>query len=165
MWIVVTFVEKPCWMPFTALTTKCKSTKEFCDRKKKKFQPWGGRGRGEGGEGGDCGSGASIRISWLMVHRLREADDSVHCSSALKYQRLKLREIPSEKTKQNKTCTLGYTVDWGKGEKIGHYIVRAWWEGGGVVLENVDGAVQHPIRDQYEIFPALFQTWTAVVKR
>ena len=25
-------------------------------------------------------------------------------------------------------CTLGYTVDWGKGEKIRHYIVRAWGE-------------------------------------
>lgn len=28
-------------------------------------------------------------------------------------------------------CTLGYTVDWGKGEKIRHYIVGAWGEGGG----------------------------------
>ena len=65
----------------------------------------GGRWEGgEGGEGGDCGSGASIRISWVMVHRLQEADYSLHCSSA---------------------------VDWGKGEKIRHYIVRAWGEGGG----------------------------------
>ena len=68
-----------------------------------------------------------------MVHRLQEADHSLHCSSA---------------------------VDWGKGEKIRHYIVGAWGEGagGGVVLENFHGAVQHPIRDQYEIFPVLFQT-------
>ena len=28
-------------------------------------------------------------------------------------------------------CTLGYTVDWGKGKKIRHYIVGAWGEGGG----------------------------------
>ena len=47
---------------------------------KKKFQPGGG----EGGEGGDCGSAASIGISWVMVHRLQEADYSLHCSSALK---------------------------------------------------------------------------------
>ena len=28
-------------------------------------------------------------------------------------------------------CTLGYTVDWGKGEKIRHYIVGASGEGAG----------------------------------
>ena len=108
-------------------------------KNKKKFQPGGGKG----GEGGDCGSDASIRISWVMVYRVQEVgkglkgvDYSLHCSSAFN------------------------TVDWGKGEKIRHYIVRAWGEGGGggVVLENFHGAVQHPIRDQYEIFPVLFQT-------
>ena len=39
-------------------------------------------------------------------------------------------------------------------------------EGGGVVLENFDGAVQHPndpIRDQYEIFPALFQSQEIII--
>ena len=75
---------------------------------KKKFQPGGGGG------GGDCGSDASIRISWVMVYRVQEVgkalkgvDYSLHCSSAFN------------------------TVDWGKGEKIRHYIVRAWGEGGG----------------------------------
>ena len=42
------------------------------------------RGGGEGGEGGNCGSDASIRFSWVMVHRLQEANYSLHCSSALK---------------------------------------------------------------------------------
>ena len=76
----------------------------------------------------------------------------------LSNQRLKVREY---RAKKKKMCTLGYTVDWGKGEKIRHHIVGAWGEGGGggrVVLENFHGAVQHPIRDQYEIFPVLFQT-------
>lgn len=56
---------------------------------KKKFQP--GRGGGEGWEGGDCGSEASIRISWVMVYRVQEVgkglkgvDYSLHCSSAFK---------------------------------------------------------------------------------
>ena len=49
-----------------------------------------------------------------MVYRVQEVgkalkgvDYSLHCSSAFN------------------------TVDWGKGEKIRHYIVRAWGEGGG----------------------------------
>ena len=78
-----------------------------------------------------------------MVYRVQEVgkglkgvDYSLHCSSAFS------------------------TVNWGKGEKIRHHIVGGWGEGrgGGVVLENFHGAVQQPIRDQYEIFPALFQT-------
>ena len=49
-----------------------------------------------------------------MVYRVQEVgkglkgvDYSLHCSSAFN------------------------TVDWGKGEKIRHYIVGAWGEGGG----------------------------------
>ena len=49
-----------------------------------------------------------------MVNRVQEVgkalkgvDYSLHCSPAFN------------------------TVDWGKGEKIRHYIVRAWGEGGG----------------------------------
>ena len=63
---------------------------------KKKFQPGGG----EGGEGGDCGSGASIRISWVMVHRLQEADYSLHCSSALKSKIETTRNTERKKKKK-----------------------------------------------------------------
>ena len=91
-------------------------------------------GGGEGGEGGDCGSEASIRISWVMVYRVQEVgkalkgvDYSLHCSSAFK-SKIESTRIPSEKKKM---CTLGYTVNWGKGEKIRHHIVGAWGDGAG----------------------------------
>ena len=68
-----------------------------------------------------------------MVYRVQEVgkglkgvDYSLHCSSAFK-SKIESTRIPSEKKKM---CTLGYTVDWGKGEKIRHHIVGAWGEGG-----------------------------------
>ena len=126
---------KAMWLPFTALTTKCKSTKELCEKKVKrnfslktgegrggrKGGGGGRRGGGGGGEGGgDCGSGTGTRISWVMVHRLQdiskgleEADYSLHCSSALKS---KIETARNTEQKKNKKKV--YTLVWGKREKI-----------------------------------------------
>ena len=69
-----------------------------------------------------------------MVYRVQEVgkglkgvDYSLHCSSAFKSK----IETTRNTERKKKTCTLGYTVDWGKGEKIRHYMVRGWGEGGG----------------------------------
>ena len=94
-----------------------------------------------------------------MVHRLQdiskgleEADYSLHCSSALK-STIETARNTEQKKKKRKVCT----VVWGKRKKI-RQRSKSLGGGGGVAPENFDGAVQHPIRDQYEIFPALYQT-------